>query len=72
MSKIYKESEIRGYLTIDGRKVTYLKDGVKRQFRYINHYSSDNLPQLNQELIDYEKWEEFYKLHLGQDDFENN
>lgn len=68
----FKESEIIGYLYIDGKKVTYLKQGVKRK-RFNDSLDPEQLePHLNQELINYQKGEYFHKVIMGKDDFENN
>jgi hypothetical protein len=68
----FKEKEILGYLIIDGRKVTYLKEGVKRK-KFNDNLEPDQLePHLNQELINYTKAEYFHKVVMGEDDFENS
>lgn len=67
----FRKDEIIGYTIIDGRKVTVLKMGVKRR-RYMDDIDPDRLEShINQNLIDLEKWEMYYKLVLGEDDFEN-
>lgn len=71
MSKNFKEHEVLGYTYIDGKKVTVLKMGVRRK-RYHEEVDPDMLEShLNQELIDLQRWENFYKRVLGLDDFEN-
>lgn len=70
MSKHFKPEEIIGYLTIDGRKVTYLKQGVKRNPRYQDHLIEDMMDHLNHSIIWIKRWEEYYRKVVGIDDFE--
>ena len=71
MSKNFKPEEIIGYLTIDGKQVTYLKQGVKRNPKYT--YLDDAYEShLNQSVIWIKRWEEYYKKVVGIDDFEFN
>ena len=72
MSKHFKPEEIIGYLTIDGKKVTYLKQGVKRNPRYQDHLIDDMMDHLNHSLIWIKRWEEYYRKVVGIDDFTNN
>lgn len=66
----FKESEIKGYTYIDGRKVTYLKSKVKRIDKY-EALDDNKMDHLNQKVILLEKWEYFNKYILGEDDFTN-
>jgi hypothetical protein len=70
MSK-FKEHEILGYLTIDDRKVTYLKMGVKRQPRYQDHLQYNYANHLNYQLLRIKQFGEYLKKVVGIDDFEN-
>lgn len=70
-SKHFKPEEILGYVTIDGRKVTYLKMGVVRK-KYYDWIDPTTLEgHLNKELLNYQKYEDYYKRVVGVDDFEN-
>ncbi len=69
MSKNFKPEEVIGYLTIDGKQVTYLKMGVKRNPKY-ESLDYDHTIQLNQALVWIKRWEEYYKKVVGIDDFE--
>lgn len=67
----FKKKEIIGFMYIDGKRVTYLKPGVKRK-HFNDDIDPDVLePHLNQILIDYEKGEYFHKVIMGEEDFEN-
>jgi len=70
-SKNFNDSELKGIMYIDGQKVVYLKTGVKRKHYYDDLGDGDHFKQLNQEMINYEKAEEFRKEIMGQDDFTN-
>lgn len=69
-SKYFKDSEIRGVLP-DGS--IYLKTGVRRKKFKEDLWNTEIVldSQLNHELINYQKWDEFYKTILGEDDYEN-
>jgi len=69
-SKHFSESEIKGYMMIDGKKVVYLKEGVIRK-KYNDHLKGDEIPHINQELVNFESYDFFYKKIMGVDDFEN-
>lgn len=69
MSKIFKQHEIIGYLMIDGRKVTYLKTGVKRLHKYQDHLMDEHMDHLNHQLIYLQKYGEFLRNVIGMDDF---
>lgn len=71
MSKNFFDYEIKGVLEIDGRKVIYLKDNVVRK-RYFDFSDDQYAEHLNQEVVNAEKLQDFYKKILGVDDFENN
>ena len=70
-SKFFKENEIIGFMMIDGQWAVYLKEGVRRK-RYVENPEFENFTQLNQELINYELWQKYYKMVLGVDDFSHN
>lgn len=73
ISKNYRDSQIKGVLYIDGRKVLYLKDGVKKKWyaEDIDNPKPHKLEShLNMELLSYEKRIEFYQL-LGIENWEN-
>lgn len=71
MSKNFRLDEIIGYLIIDGKQVTYLKQGVKRKPKY--EYLDDAYEShLNQSVIWIKRWEEYYKKVVGIDDYANN
>jgi hypothetical protein len=66
----FKESEIKGFIMIDGKKVTYLKPNVKRLNNY--DYLDDRImDHINQDLIRMKKYENFYRKIIGIEDFEN-
>ncbi len=69
ISKHFYDNEIKGVLEIDGRKVIYLKDRVTRK-HYYDWCNDDFLTQLNQNLIDLKRYEDYYKKIVGVDDFE--
>lgn len=71
ISKNFYDFEIKGVLEIDGKKVLYLKNNVVRQ-RYADFSNDDNVEHLNQQLINAQRLERFYKEIMGIDDFENN
>lgn len=71
-SKHFKPEEIIGYMEIDGKRVVYLKEGVKRLRRYQDHLSSDHVYHLNYYLINKKRYERFLKEVVGLDDHENN
>ncbi len=68
----FKPHEVIGYLEIDGRRVTYLKPGVKRLRRYPVTASDDYARHINQELVYFERWQKFAKSVLGIDNFDIN
>lgn len=70
-SKNFKDTEIIGFLLVNGKWVVYLKEGVRRR-RYVENPEFENFTQINQELINYELWQEYYKVILGVDDFSHN
>lgn len=72
-SKHFKDHEIKGVTYEDGKKVIHLKDGVRRKrFKEDMFVTELTLSsQLNHELINYEKWENFYKVIMGEEDYEN-
>lgn len=66
----FKEDEIKGFIMIDGKKVTYLKPNVKciNKFDYLDDKIMDHI---NQDLIRMKKYESFYRKIIGIEDFEN-
>lgn len=71
ISKNFKDSEIKGVMNIDGKRVLYLKEGVKRRF-----YATDLSPRqmehpshINHLLIYFKKYEDIIKMLYGGDDF---
>ena len=74
ISKHYYDYQIKGVLYIDGRKVLYLKPGVKNKF-YPEDIGVPSVyalePHINQDLINYQSWENFYKQIMGVDDYGN-
>lgn len=72
ISKNFKNNEIKGTINVDGKKVIYLKEGVKRKY-YNDSIDPEELEShLNQELLVYQKAEKYYKYIEGTDDYENN
>lgn len=71
ISENYYDDEIKGVMMIDGKKVLYLKPRVFRK-RYYDWPDDEAIPQINQELIAYEKAEYFKKVIMGEDDFTND
>lgn len=68
-SKHFKDHEIKGILP-DGS--IYLKDGVTRK-RYNDSIQPEDLdPQINQELINFEKAELYKKYVEGMEDYERD
>lgn len=70
-SKVFKDNEIIGFLIVNGRWTVYLKEGVRYK-KYVQNPEFENFTQLNQELINYELWQKYYKVVLGVDDFSHN
>lgn len=50
MSKNFKPEEIIGYLNIDGKTVTYLKQGVKRNPHYDKPLEEEDFEDVNTRL----------------------
>lgn len=74
ISKNFRDSQIKGVLYIDGKKVLYLKDGVKCKWypEDMGNPSPNRLEShLNMELINYERQIIFYRDVLGKEDLEN-
>jgi hypothetical protein len=73
-SKNFKDHEIKGVsYDENGKKVIYLKEGVRRKKFKDDVWDEEILEShLNQELINYNKWEQFYSKVLGLDDYEND
>ena len=72
MSKHFKKEEIKGYIMIDGKKVTYLKTGVKCLKFNDDLGTGEHFEQLNQEIINHERRELALKILFGGDDFEDH
>ena len=70
-SQVFKPNEIIGFLMVNGSWAVYLKEGVRRK-RYVQNPEFENFTQINQELINYELWQKYYKVILGVDDFSHN
>lgn len=70
ISKNFFDDEIKGVLEINGRKVIYLKERVVRK-RYWDWCNDTFLSHLNQELINQERIEKYYKEIVGIDDWAN-
>lgn len=71
LSKNFKDFEIKGITYIDGKRVLYLKEGVKRK-HYNDDVNGDEITHINQDLINYERFQAYYQLILGIDDFSND
>jgi hypothetical protein len=71
ISQNFNDSQIRGVLEIDGKRVLYLKTGVKKKYYNDDLGDGEHFKQLNQEMINYEKAEHFKKIIMGEDDFSN-
>lgn len=73
ISKNFRDSQIKGVLTIDGRKVLYLKDGVKKKWyaEDVNNPSVYKLEShLNHELISYQSRKKFMEV-MGFEDWDS-
>ena len=71
LSKNFYDDEIRGIVEVDGKRVLYLKDNVRRR-RYIEEMYEDPNEidsQINKELTQRELREKFYKEVLGLEDY---
>lgn len=71
ISKNFYDDEIKGVMEIDGKKVLYLKEGVKRRL-YQSDLSRDSYyhpDQINHLLIYLKKYEDMMKIMYGGDDF---
>jgi hypothetical protein len=71
-SKNWMDSEIKGIMYIDGKKVIYLKPHAKRLWKYNDHLLEDEMDHLNKRLIAVERLQYFFKHILGTDEPENN
>lgn len=71
-NKPFTKDEIIGYVTIDGRKVTYLKPHVKRLKRYPETMHEDYIEHIDQNLIFLDRFSRYLKEVVGVDDFEDN
>lgn len=73
ISKNFKDSQIKGVLTINGRKVLYLKDGVKKKW-YPEDIDNPSIYRLeshiNKELISYQSQIKFMEV-MGIESWEN-
>ena len=75
ISKNFYDREILGVMEIDGKKVLYLKPGVKRRFYAADmsnpkHYKLET--HINDELVNFQRWEDYYKKVVGVDDYEQD
>lgn len=66
----FKENEILGYTYIEGKRVTVLKQGIKRIRKYYSVLEEDDMGQLNQEIIHLQRYSEYLKRVVGIDDFD--
>lgn len=71
ISQNFNDSQIKGIMYLDGKRVLYLKTGVKKKYYNDDLGTGEFFPQLNQELINYEKAEEHKKAIFGEEDFSN-
>ncbi len=71
MKSRFRDSEIKGFIMIDGRKVTYLKPRVTKK-KYYDWPDDEAISHINEEMIRFEKAEWFKKLIMGEDDFTND
>lgn len=71
ISKNFYNNEIKGVMEIDGKRVLYIKTGVKRKHFGDDLGDGDYFKQLNQEMINYEKAEFFKKVIMGEEDYTN-
>lgn len=71
ISKNFDDSEIKGIMYIDGKRVLYLKEGVKRRFykKDLTRDKYDHPDQVNHIMKFFEKYEETMKIMYGGDDF---
>ena len=72
LSKNFRDDEIIGILDIEGKKVLYLKTGVKRRKFNDDLGDGEHFEQLNQILIANELREKVMKVLYGGDDFDDN
>ncbi len=54
-SKNFKDEEILGITIEDGKKVVYLKQGVKRSYKY-DYLKEEDISHLNHELLAYQRY----------------
>lgn len=73
ISKNFKDSQIKGILYIDGRRVLYLKDGVKKKW-YPEDIDNPSIyileSHINKELVSYQSQIKFMEL-MGIESWEN-
>lgn len=71
ISKNFKDSEIKGVMYIDGKKVIYLKEGVKRRFYHgdLPTWYMEHPSHINHLLLFFKKYEDTMKMLYGGDDF---
>lgn len=70
ISKNFRDDQIKGILEIDGKKVLYLKEGVRKK-SYGDHLDDNQMDHINHTMIYFERYEELMKQLYGGDDFEN-
>lgn len=72
ISKNFKDSEIKGVMTIDDKKVLYLKEGVTR-LKYNDSLSDYDMDHINHGMIFLERYNDVMtKLYGDNDNDENN
>lgn len=72
ISKNFKDSEIRGVMEIDGKKVLYLKEGVTK-LKYNDSLSDTDMDHINPVVVFLERYGEVMtKLYGDNDPDENN
>ena len=70
LSKNFRDDQIKGVLEIDGKKVLYLKEGVRKK-SYGDHLDDRQMDHINHIIIHFERYEELMKVLYGGDDFED-
>jgi hypothetical protein len=71
-SNYWYDSEIKGIMYIDGKKVIYLKPHVKRLWRYNDHLLEDKMDHINHKRIFLENLAKYYKNIVGVDEPQDN
>lgn len=68
ISKNFYDIEIKGVMYLNGKKVIYLKSGVKRLWRFTDHILESKMDHINYHLIYKDKYERYYKEIVGSED----